>query len=84
MVSGYGTMMTIIARADLPTNGVAAADRDAALQELLYLGLLSRGIYTAPRGMVNLSLPLTDDDLAAFLVALDDLCVELVSRSRAE
>jgi glutamate-1-semialdehyde 2,1-aminomutase len=77
VVSGYGTMMTIIARAELPTNGVDGADRDAALQELVYLGLLRRGFYTAPRGMVNLSLPLTDDDLAAFLDALDDVCAEL-------
>jgi glutamate-1-semialdehyde 2,1-aminomutase len=77
VVSGFGTMITIIARAEVPTSGVDAADRDAILQELVYLGLLSRGFYTAPRGMVNLSLPLTDDDLAAFLEALDDVCVEL-------
>ncbi len=78
VVSGYGTMSTIIARSQMPANGAEAADRDGILQELVYLGLLSRGFYTAPRGMVNLSLPLTDDDLAAFLVALDDVCRDLV------
>ncbi len=80
VVSGYGSMMTIIARAEVPHDGATGADRHADLQELVYLGLLARGIYIAPRGMVNLSLPLTDDDLAAFLVALDDVCTELVDR----
>ena len=50
---------------------------DPALQELLFLGLYRRGIYTAPRGMVNLSLPLTDDQLAVALSALDDTLAEL-------
>ena len=35
------------------------------LQELLFLGIYLRGIYMAPRGMINLSLPVTDDQLAA-------------------
>lgn len=77
VVSGYGSMLTIIARRELPHDGAAAADRDLGLQELLHLGLLERGLWTAPRGMVNLSLPLTDDDLAAFLTALDDTCAGL-------
>jgi glutamate-1-semialdehyde 2,1-aminomutase len=57
-VTGYGSMLAFHAG-------------DPALQELLFLGLYRRGIYTAPRGMVNLSLPLTDDQLAAALSALD-------------
>ena len=76
-VSGYGTMMVIHARAERPTDGASAADKDHALQEMLFLGLLDRGFYIAPRGMINLSLPITDDQLAAFLIALDDLCAEL-------
>ena len=77
VVCGYGSMMTIIARAELPRDGTAAADRDSALQELVHLGLTRRGFHIAARGMVNLSLPLTDDDLAGFLNALDDTCAEL-------
>jgi glutamate-1-semialdehyde aminotransferase len=52
---------------------------DPALQELLFLGLYRRGVYTAPRGMVNLSLPLTDDQLAAALSALDATLAELAA-----
>jgi glutamate-1-semialdehyde 2,1-aminomutase len=63
-VTGYGTMLAL--HGDTPE-----------LQELLFLGLYLRGIYTAPRGMVNLSLPLTDDQLAAALTALEETLSEL-------
>ena len=78
-VSGSGTMMAIHARAQRPTDGESAADKNPALQEMLFLGLLRRGIYIAPRGMINLSLPVTDDQLAAFIDALADLCQELAA-----
>jgi glutamate-1-semialdehyde 2,1-aminomutase len=58
-VTGYGSMLTL--HADT-----------AELQELLFLGLYLRGIYTAPRGMINLSLPLIDEQLATALSALDE------------
>jgi glutamate-1-semialdehyde 2,1-aminomutase len=65
-VTGYGSML-------------AQHAPDAALQELLFLGLYRRGVYTAPRGMINLSLPLTDDQLAAALAALDAVVKELAA-----
>jgi glutamate-1-semialdehyde 2,1-aminomutase len=75
--SGLGTMMSIHARPEAPTNGHQSAQRDAEVQELVYLGLLQRGHYIAQRGMINLSLTITDDQLADFLGALDDVCQEL-------
>jgi glutamate-1-semialdehyde 2,1-aminomutase len=63
-VTGYGSMLALHAP-------------DAALQELLFLGLYRRGVYTAPRGMINLSLPLTDDQLAAALAALNETLASL-------
>ena len=74
---GYGSSMTIHALAAPPTDAAGAALRDPTLQELLFLGLYERGIYTAPRGMINLSVPLTDDQLRAALAALDDTLAEL-------
>jgi glutamate-1-semialdehyde 2,1-aminomutase len=65
-VTGYGSMLAFHAS-------------DSALQELLFLGLYRRGIYTAPRGMVNLSLPLTDDHLASALSALDATLAEIAA-----
>jgi len=66
-VSGYGSMLAL--HAEPPE-----------LQELLFLGLYVRGVYTAPRGMINLSLPLTDDQLASALAALDETLADLSGR----
>jgi glutamate-1-semialdehyde 2,1-aminomutase len=76
-VSGYGSMLALHALPAAPADGVESARRDPELQELLFLGLFERGIYTAPRGMVNLSLPLTDAQLDTALAALDDTLSEL-------
>jgi glutamate-1-semialdehyde 2,1-aminomutase len=63
-VTGYGSMLAL--HADSPE-----------LQEIVFLGLYLRGIYTAPRGMINLSLPLTDEQLVAALTALEETLAEL-------
>jgi glutamate-1-semialdehyde 2,1-aminomutase len=63
-VTGYGSMLAL--HADSPE-----------LQEIVFLGLYVRGIYTAPRGMINLSLPLTDEQLVAALTALEETLAEL-------
>jgi glutamate-1-semialdehyde 2,1-aminomutase len=79
-VSGYGSMLALHALPAAPVDGAESARRDSVLQELLFLGLYERGIYTAPRGMMNLSLPLTDAQLEAALSALDDTLSELGAR----
>ena len=71
-VSGFGSMMSLHALAQAPQTPHDVANRDNELQELLFFGLLERGVYTAARGMMNLSLSLTDDQLAKVLDALDD------------
>jgi glutamate-1-semialdehyde 2,1-aminomutase len=76
-VCGYGSTMTIHARASAPTDAAEAAERDPALQELVFLGLYRRGVYMAPRGMINLSLAVTDEQLKTALDALDDTLSEL-------
>jgi glutamate-1-semialdehyde 2,1-aminomutase len=78
-VSGYGSMLALHALASAPADGAESARRDPALQELFFLGLFERGIYTAPRGMINLSLPLTDAQLERTLEALEDTLSELAS-----
>jgi glutamate-1-semialdehyde 2,1-aminomutase len=79
-VSGFGSMMSLHATKDVPTNVFGMAARDHALQELLYFGLLQRGVYTAYRGMMNLGLAHTDDQLARALDALADTIAELERR----
>jgi glutamate-1-semialdehyde 2,1-aminomutase len=78
-VTGIGTMLNIHTHRHAPTDGRAAVQRNLELQELLYLALLQRGYYVAPRLMINLSLSLTDDHLAGFVEALDDTLGELVA-----
>ena len=69
-VSGFGSMMSLHALPQPPRNADDVAQRDADLQELLFFGLLERGVYSASRGMMNLSLTVTDDQLATVLDAL--------------
>ena len=70
-ITGFGSMMSLHASAEPPTNIYGVAKRDNVLQELIYLGLLNRGVYTAARGMMNLGLAHTDDQLARALDVLD-------------
>jgi glutamate-1-semialdehyde 2,1-aminomutase len=77
-VSGFGSMMNLHARADVPRNAHEASDRDEVLQELVAFGLLERGVYIAPRGMVSLGLAHTDDQLATVLDRLGD-CLDAIS-----
>ena len=79
-VCGYGSTMTVHARATPPTDAVEAGQADPALQELLFLGLYQRGVYTASRGMINLSLPVTDEQLSFALAALDETLADLGER----
>jgi glutamate-1-semialdehyde 2,1-aminomutase len=44
----------------------------AAARALFHLEMLARGFYTARRGFIALSLPLTNDDYDAFVDAFDD------------
>lgn len=71
-VSGFGSMMSLHALDHPPARIDDVALRDGVVQELLFLGLLERGVYIAHRGMMNVGLAHTDDHLAAALDVLDD------------
>jgi glutamate-1-semialdehyde 2,1-aminomutase len=76
-VSGYGSMLNIHASAAAPGDGRTAMHRDWRRQELLYLAMLERGVYIAPRGMVNLSLAVTDEQIEELLGTLDEVCGDM-------
>lgn len=71
-VSGFGSMMSLHALAESPHTIEDVFLRDEILQELVFLGLHERGIYIAARGMMNVGLAHTDDQLARALDALDE------------
>jgi glutamate-1-semialdehyde 2,1-aminomutase len=76
-VTGFGSMNAIHASAQRPINGSDLEHKDDALQEALFLALLQRGVFSAPRGSLNLALAVTDADLDHYLDALDDTLTEL-------
>ncbi len=78
-VSGFGSMMSLHALATAPQRPSDLVNRDPVLQELVFFGLLQRGVYIATRGMMNLGLAHTDDQMAATLDALDDALTSLCS-----
>jgi glutamate-1-semialdehyde 2,1-aminomutase len=82
-VSGFGSMMSLHATANVPTNVREAFSRDHELQELVFLRLLERGVYIAFRGMVNVGLAHTDDQLAQALDALDDVLRSITEETPA-
>jgi glutamate-1-semialdehyde 2,1-aminomutase len=76
-VSGFGSMMSLHGLRTAPTTPTEALQRDNDLNDLLFLGLLERGVYIAARGMMNVGLAHTDEQLAAALDRLDDLLGEI-------
>jgi glutamate-1-semialdehyde 2,1-aminomutase len=68
--TGLGSLMTV----HFQRGAIRSADDVAAqphLRELFHLSMLERGFYLARRGMIALSLAITDDDCAAFVAAVD-------------
>ena len=76
-ITGFGSMNAVHALERRPQNGADLLERDSVLQEALFLALLQRGVYTAPRGSLNLGLAVTDRDLEHYLGALDESLGEL-------
>lgn len=76
-ITGFGSMNAVHALPHRPQNGTDLVERDPVLQEALFLSLLHRGVYTAPRGSLNLGLATTEWDLDHYLNALDDSLGEL-------
>jgi glutamate-1-semialdehyde 2,1-aminomutase len=69
--TGRGSLMTIHPAAR-GLNAYDGLDRAQALvKELLFFDLLDAGQWTARRGMLTLSLPITDEQCATFLAAFD-------------
>jgi len=76
-ITGFGSMNAVHALERPPLNGADLLERDPVLQEALFLALLQRGVYTAPRGSINLGLAITEWDLDHYLNALDESLAEL-------
>lgn len=72
-VTGLGSLLTVHAsRAPIRCAEDLAAG-DPRLRELLFLDLLERGYYIAPRGYLALSLALTDEQVSGFVAAVKEV-----------
>jgi len=71
--TGLGSLMTLHAT-DRPLRCYAdLAGADPRVKDLIYFGLLERGVFMARRGFIALSLPFGDAELELFVAALDDV-----------
>ena len=68
--TGLGSMMSVHFRNGAIARPYKAEPRDEALRELFFFDMLEAGIYIARRGMMALSLPITDADTAAIAAAV--------------
>ena len=65
-------MMSIQFRGGEVTSWEDAQEGNAELRPLLHFDMLARGIYMARRGMINLMLPMRDQDLDALVAAFEE------------
>ncbi len=71
--TGVGSLMAVHATTAPIRRPEDVAGADPRLLELLFLDLLERGYYIAPRGYLALSLAVTADDLEGFLAAVAEV-----------
>ena len=78
--TGMGSM-TMVHFCDGPMRGPADAKRsNGAAHTLFHLDLMARDVYMVPRGMINQSLPMTDDDRDGLIEAVDGFFSEYGGR----
>jgi glutamate-1-semialdehyde 2,1-aminomutase len=71
--SGRGSLMTIHPATRSIVFGTGLGRAQALARELIFFDLIEAGHWTARRGMITLSLPITDDHCRAFLAAFDTI-----------
>jgi glutamate-1-semialdehyde 2,1-aminomutase len=70
--TGLGSMMCAQFRRGTISRPEPADPHEAGMRELFFLDMLASGFYLARRGMVALSLEVTDADAAAFVAAVTE------------
>lgn len=75
--TGLGSLFQIHFNAEEIVDLRTAARDNSQLLSLAHLGLMERGIYMAPRGMVVLSTPMTENEIDAFAAAFEEVLTGL-------
>ena len=71
--TGLGSIMNLHATDRPIRNPGDVADTDPRIRDILFFDLVARGFHLARRGMIALSLPIGDAEIAAFVAAMDDI-----------
>lgn len=72
--TGIGSMITPHFRKGPVTQPYKGSAEEELMRELFFLDMLAAGLYIARRGMVALSLPVSDADCARLVAAVDEFC----------
>jgi glutamate-1-semialdehyde 2,1-aminomutase len=72
-ITGLGSMMVFHFSNERPTAPPDPTSAPTELFELIHLDMMERGQFYARRGMINLSLPMTDEDLHEFRSSFVDV-----------
>jgi len=76
-ITGMGSLYNVHYSDKPIIDGKSAREANKKLLYLFYLSLLQRGIFSAARGMFNLSTAMTQKEIDATIEAIDDIVVEL-------
>ena len=72
--TGIGSMVQPHFRLGLILRPYTASAQEEGLRELFFLDMMKAGIYIARRGMVALSLPVGEPELARYIAAVEEFC----------
>jgi glutamate-1-semialdehyde 2,1-aminomutase len=70
--TGLGSMLNVHMRSAPVRTPADAAQGNAILRELFFFDMIEQGVWMAPRGMINLSLPITEADGDTFIGAVEE------------
>lgn len=77
-VTGIGSLIGLH-RSDTPVTDYRKSNRaDNKFMRLLHLVLLERGLFIGPRSDLCISTPMSDQEIDAAVIAINDACVQLL------
>ena len=75
-VTGRGSIMTVHFGSKTVATAADAAHGDSTMRELFYLHMLQQGVWIARRGMMAMSIPVSEPDLDVIVSAADGFFAE--------